>query len=172
MSVDVIKPNKELLLKTLEWVEEHEDPDNEDGLFWDQAQWRSDCGTAMCFAGAACMLNGDRFHQIGTRWRANGAPISIRAQEILGLSEGDAEALFYGENSLNEISAIVEEVMGRITVTAVCEECGYEVTVEMSEQEYKSINHGADVPELNLTERERVLIMSGMCGTCGDGEDA
>lgn len=96
------------------------DPDS-----WDQSNWArlTGCGTSYCFAGWACVLSGYRMdwtdicsvtlflidedyrEQHGDR-----RPISNTACELLGLGPKEADALFAGSNSLDDLETMVKNL--------------------------------------------------------------
>jgi hypothetical protein len=95
-----------------------------DPTLWDQAFWikRTDCGTAGCFAGWACMLDGAK--PIGLRHWDEGVEqaaevitsagvvqdVDSAAAEILDLTEPEADILFYGDNTLDDLRAYVDAI--------------------------------------------------------------
>lgn len=104
--------NVPLLRQTLDYIKTHPQE-------WDQEVWRQvrPCGTVACFAGWACALNGDRFNPddwdfVITDESGVSFPIEDRAREILGLTIGDADWLFDGGNTLDDLEQIVEELCG------------------------------------------------------------
>lgn len=109
--------NTELLLKTMAHIEAHLDQ-------WDQGTWamRTDCGTAGCFAGTACLLAGYQFDfSKAAYWTCDGTVtaelttgerISTKAKELLGLDAFQAEQLFAPSNTLLQLRQIVSELTG------------------------------------------------------------
>lgn len=106
--------NIEELDRAIKWVEEN--PNQHDQSTWGQ---RTPCGTTLCLFGTIGMLNG------WTLCREDGKPISayehtsfvrnaegeVRqvfdvAQELLQISEVDAESLSAGENTLRDIKTM------------------------------------------------------------------
>lgn len=88
------------------------------------------CGTAMCFAGHTALLAGAKpiittsfAPDPGEDWwfgtvRVQGEGgvtfdrhVSTYAQELLGLSESDAESLFSGDNTLDDLEHLVGEIV-------------------------------------------------------------
>ena len=73
-----------------------------------------DCGTTACFAGWACILNGDTI-SVNEHYRMVCGPdrarISDRAAELLGLNQREAHELFQ-ETSNSYIDIAVEEIFG------------------------------------------------------------
>jgi hypothetical protein len=115
-----LAPNVPLLQKTLHHIEANP-------WEWDQDVFR--CGTAMCFAGTACHLDGgiwlegdeeslapredDNPADVGlANFGVDGIHASIRAQRILGLNSGQAMRLFAAGNTLNDLRRIVGELCG------------------------------------------------------------
>lgn len=117
-------PNTELLQRTLAQIEAHPEQ-------WDQRNFASqvNCGTSYCFAGWSIALDHptaaflfedahpkqsvDRFadrvsldpYAPDVRW------ISTVAQELLGLSGDTAEILFAAGNTLDELRAMVADLV-------------------------------------------------------------
>lgn len=90
---------------------------NPDG--WDQDAYahRTDCGTAYCVAGWACHRRGwsmawDTFGYANEIIKGNGQTerIEIAAARILGLSDDQAEVLFAGYNSLDNLKRIAKDL--------------------------------------------------------------
>lgn len=100
---------------------------------WDQSFWitETDCGTAACFAGWACLLSGDRpSHEQGVlelgRSRmlfrhidfveVDGSilpnPVRYRAADLLGIGYGDAHALFASSNTIDQLHQLVTRIFG------------------------------------------------------------
>ena len=88
----------------------------------DQEIWlrKTDCGTAGCFAGLACWLNGDTpifeggpgssvVRSADTRRQVQ---IRNRAIGLLGLSPTQADLLFDAGNSLEDLISEVEQIFG------------------------------------------------------------
>lgn len=110
-------PNVKLLRETLAHIEA--EPEK-----WDQSVYR--CETGMCFAGWAVTLDGGRWK---TRPDEDGHALLVaeaeddeisrkmgdihaadRAHRILGLTDGQADALFEGDNTLDDLRAIVNAI--------------------------------------------------------------
>lgn len=114
-----LTPNAPLLLKTLHHIEAFPQQ-------WDQGVYR--CGTAMCFAGTACDLDGgvwleddedclapredDDLGEVGL----GGIHAGNRARRILGLSNRQAAELFAASNSLNDLRRVVGDLCGEEAV--------------------------------------------------------
>lgn len=108
--------NIPLFRKTLEYVEgnPHE---------WDQDVWASvtPCGTTRCFAGTAAWLAGatmklDRHGSAESCIRPDGleSGIDSYAMEQLGLSNSQAEWIFYSDaQNPEELRELVEDVIGQ-----------------------------------------------------------
>lgn len=100
--------NKELLLQTLAYIEEHPEE-------WRQGRWR--CGSTACFAGHAALLAGAEWlhkkeinQATDEKVRApDGAVewVNDYAKHVLGLTTDVAEALFHGNNTLSDLRRIV-----------------------------------------------------------------
>lgn len=118
--------NIPLLRKAVEWAEaEAAKPVAE--RQWDQDWWmtspqeraeelglpESECGTAYCIAGWACYSNGEDFDPGGEgNLLVSGAHPSDRAQELLGLTSREANALFASRNTIEDVRCIAEEIAG------------------------------------------------------------
>ena len=112
--------NVDLLDRTLAYIEAH--PDEHD-----QGTWR--CGTAMCFAGHAAVLDGGVWagpeHDELVAMREDPAEVrrlsSIgevvhvedRARRVLGLTGEEAYALFYRAATLDDVRAGVAAIRKR-----------------------------------------------------------
>jgi hypothetical protein len=104
-----------LLRKTLEHVTAHPDE-------WNQWMWASktDCGTAYCLAGTACVLAGEEIDWRRTSagvvkqasYLADGQSIEKRARELLGLGSYAAVELFEADNRLRELWTLANEFTG------------------------------------------------------------
>lgn len=100
---------------------------------WDQGHWATDytataahlrpaavpsCGTACCIAGKAVARIGGQFIIDPRRGYAfdavfpDGRRVEIdeAAQEILGLTRHQAEALFYSGNSIEDVRRIIQDI--------------------------------------------------------------
>lgn len=111
--------NVTLLRKTLEHIKAHPEA-------WDQADWRTVCGTAMCFAGHAATIAGgtwqsnqisyldavpeDDADKVGHLPSGRVIHVSARAQRDLGLTDDQAHRLFHGANTLPTLEYIVEDL--------------------------------------------------------------
>lgn len=112
--------NKDLLRKTLSYIEEHPSE-------WDQQRWV--CDTVACFAGRACLLSdyepcefsgqlivahkGDDPDDLETGWvRRGGQMYSVEsaARNLLGLDEQQADKLFAMDNDLDDLREIVSDL--------------------------------------------------------------
>lgn len=100
--------NKDLLRETLAYIEANPSE-------WDQKKWI--CGSVACFAGRACLLSGDK--PVPREDSAESLHVEVgdsheyvmnRAAQLLGLSQGDANRLFCGDNDLSDLCEIVEEL--------------------------------------------------------------
>ncbi len=109
------KPNAELAYRVLDHIDAN--PDS-----WDQGLWlkRTDCGTAGCFAGWACMLAGDepsfRFiDSLRTDFvEVDGDRVYVedRAADRLGITPELADALFHPANTREVLGDMVAEIFG------------------------------------------------------------
>ena len=81
------------------------------------------CGTAMCVAGWACFLSGEKFdwtreadiddvgHKIMATFLESGETIENKARELLDISREDAGTLFYGfgeDQTLERLDELIE----------------------------------------------------------------
>jgi hypothetical protein len=116
-----VKANAELAYRVLDYIDAHPDT-------WDQTQWirQTDCGTAACFAGWACLLSGyepawfgsslaDWVHPSGDD--SNTYDVEICAAELLGLPyEDQNEALharlFDESNDREDLGRWVGKIFG------------------------------------------------------------
>lgn len=114
-------PNVALLNQTLAYIEAHPEE-------WDQKTWH--CGTTACFAGHAAALNGGEWLGRGSDsliardddpaediWAATEdrpaiVEVDRRAKRVLGLTDYQAEDLFEGGNSLDDLREIVAKLTG------------------------------------------------------------
>lgn len=105
--------NKPLLKQTLDHIKAN--PES-----WDQSRWF--CGTAACFAGHACLLSGDRRgpalpfafkNAINDVITAEGVQkfTQDRAEELLGVSQSQADALFYQDNRMEDLERMVDNLL-------------------------------------------------------------
>jgi len=110
--------NVELLRRTLEYITEH--PEQHDQSIWARIHVKESCGTAMCLCGWAATLA-----KAEMTWRAfkdyrtgevvfreleriNGEEPYYGGRDLLGLTEDQAEDLFFDENSLALLWAMAE----------------------------------------------------------------
>lgn len=113
-------PNVALLRQTMDAVLAHPELHR-------QSMWatRTDCGTAYCYAGMACHLSGIEpafdVWPAGTTirtayWVADGREIGAVAQELLGLDDDSAAALFRAANTTADLKHYVDQiaVYGRV----------------------------------------------------------
>jgi hypothetical protein len=109
---DEPRPNLELLRKVLRHIDAHPEE-------YDQGNFavRTECGTAYCIAGHACVMSGFRF-----KWHKNmeqsaslacGVGADPKATELLGLTDGEAEYLFDPENDREGIEDLAMEIAAR-----------------------------------------------------------
>lgn len=111
--------NTFLMDQVLDYIEAH--PEEHDPKFW---AIRTACGTTMCFAGHAVVLSGakmvweivmvggQKFPRTYECLTAEGKSrvTSDYAQELLGLSNSQATALFKYNNDLDDIKRICKEI--------------------------------------------------------------
>lgn len=104
-------PNVDLLRATMDAVLAH--PDLHEQKAW--AVKRS-CGTAMCFAGWACVLEGmeldalELANWLTTSITDEGEHIGDAATRLLGLDPATADALFASDNSTIDLKHYVDEI--------------------------------------------------------------
>lgn len=114
-------PNVPLLRKVLEHIEAHPEE-------WDQGTWR--CETAMCFAGHAADIAGAQWVGKGKylladpdidppeKIRSTGVTTaSARAVQVLGITWEQANGLFVGSNTLDDLRRIVGELIEQAGAT-------------------------------------------------------
>jgi hypothetical protein len=109
--------NAPLMLKTLDHIHEHPEE-------YDQGEWaaRTACGTTACFAGTAVMIAGYDFDfrvyedVNATDKLTNGQFIREVARQELGLTMMQADALFYGGNTLKEVENLVSLIIDGVEV--------------------------------------------------------
>jgi hypothetical protein len=113
-------PNIPLLRKCVEWAEA--EAAKPTGGMWNQEVWASEteCGTAFCIAGYACAIGvpgakiakqpwlSDIFVElhIDGEW----ASWSDTGQEILGLTDDEADDLFDSDNTVADVRRIAERI--------------------------------------------------------------
>jgi hypothetical protein len=100
--------NVDLLRETLQHIKEHREE-------WDQKQWR--CGAAACFAGHAAILAGAEWegdsdfgiYVLPPNAKSEGEFLFVGAyaQAVLGLSNAEADDLFWQDNTLADLEAKV-----------------------------------------------------------------
>lgn len=112
------KPNAELAYRVLDHIDAHPEQ-------WVQSTWvtKTECGTAGCFAGWACLLSGEKLDSeefLGIMLRS-GLPIPDKAEELLGASrfvaslvdgEWEDEDLFHEANTREDLGRLVAEIFG------------------------------------------------------------
>lgn len=128
--------NVALLRKTLEVVEEEAVKLGTEECRWDQGSWR--CGTGMCFAGWAVHLDGakwasedgysDHYDDVVAEPGDNVTSVpwddvtpgvtavvsvAIRAQQILGLTDDEANVLFAASNDIDDIQCCTSDILER-----------------------------------------------------------
>ena len=132
--------NIPLLRKGLEWVEE-QDALPEIDREWNQRDWITSplfrslalvyqrgrfsspeahkraarqvaphCGTAYCFAGYIAQLENERY---ANQIEVDGVDVGDFAQEVLGLTQDQANELFEGDNTAEMIREICERFAGQ-----------------------------------------------------------
>ncbi len=116
-------PNTERLLELKAWVRrEWEKKESGQESEWDQSTWasRTGCGTACCVAGKAALLDGWQpefadepgvnytiiFAKGGRTW-----PVDDIAQDVLGLTDEEADDLFEVSNSVEQIERMIDLIV-------------------------------------------------------------
>lgn len=115
-------PNAALAYRALDQIDARPE-------LWDQGYWFTvtDCGTAGCIAGWACVLSGDK----PSPWEGLMEDLSIgdqvahvdlptgerveareRARALLGITEEQAQDLFWFENTRGVLGRLVERIFG------------------------------------------------------------
>jgi hypothetical protein len=120
--------NIELLDRALEWAERSQTRQRNPGEpRWDQSTWlieEPDCGTSCCIAGYIVLSDGQKPDNNYRLTTPDGRDVSIRmyAQELLGLSENDADYLFGGVNNLTDLRKMRDNLAeGRYILTGLRE---------------------------------------------------
>lgn len=109
-------PNLDLLDRVMDHIDQHPEE-------WKQSYWitATTCGTAACFAGHACLMEGwqlfpvSRFGSYRFEMVAkDGAVNDVRdvAVALLGLDEKQAERLFGATNTLDDLHSMVKQIHG------------------------------------------------------------
>lgn len=114
-------PNADLMYQVIDQIDAHPE-------LWDQGYWFTvtDCGTAACVAGWACLLSGDKPFPLLQKLEdlPVGELVSYvdvkgwqvwardRAQKLLGITDGQADALFNAENTREDLGRLVPEIFG------------------------------------------------------------
>lgn len=104
--------NTELAYRVLDHIKQHP-------MQWDQGNWvgKNECGATACFAGWCVALTyGDR------KLFSDGVCIADEAAELLALSDMEADNLFSGSNSFEDLRQWIEFFAADGTV---CDDCGY-----------------------------------------------
>lgn len=87
---------------------------DQDGYPWYPGDFGEPCETAYCFAGWTGIMTGFEKPAKETKtwdWRNDGEHISDYAQRALGLSTAQADTLFAGENTLDDLENLVEAII-------------------------------------------------------------
>ena len=98
---------------------------------WRQAFWftKTACGTACCLAGKQMILEGFEpvfyFSELGSfAMSPEGEVVAVEdaAQEMLGLTDNEADELFYGGNTLKDVEEIIDRLIdGTFDIDAIAE---------------------------------------------------
>jgi hypothetical protein len=109
--------NYPLLRKTMEHIEAH--PEEHDQDYWGLM---TACGTVMCFAGHAAVFDGatpiwaqtpsDRYPEMDAVRGVDG-PVRVEqyAGRALGLTEKEADDLFWGADDIDDVRKIVAKFL-------------------------------------------------------------
>lgn len=121
-------PNAALAYAVLDHIDAHPEE-------WNQAVWfrrpQVGCGTTACFAGWTSLLSGDEPDWAHAYQRQTDGVISDgrslyivgRAMGLLGIDDHQADALFYGANTREDLGRLVAQIFGhRPAWTAVDEQ--------------------------------------------------
>lgn len=106
--------NMDLAYRTLDHIAEHPEEHN-------QSTWR--CGTTACYAGHAAILAGAQWcdprdgYPISCVHTPDGVIEHVRffAQQELQLTDGQADRLFHGSNTLEKLREIVDDLVYNYT---------------------------------------------------------
>lgn len=114
--------NAELLDATMTTIER--DPEHHDQSHWARNVTSPDCQTTFCFAGHAAILAGAQPPAHDGTWYVDpetGLSVSFfeptsehvadYAQKKLGLTDGQADKLFHGANTIPQLRAIVDDYL-------------------------------------------------------------
>jgi hypothetical protein len=103
--------NTELLERTMQQIMDH--PELHAQYTW--VGETTECGTAMCFAGWACVLHGYKVEaRAQGTWiydRNQTVPIPATARRLLGLTGMEASTLFDGNNTRPMLQAMVKDLV-------------------------------------------------------------
>lgn len=111
MSSDPI-PNLPLLRRVLRQIDS-------DPKHYNQKNWRSntECGTAYCVGGWACVLSGETIeYSPDGVMSVNGdplRPVGPVATELLGLKYDEMPALFFGNNTREDVERVAHQIAAR-----------------------------------------------------------
>lgn len=113
-------PDLPLLRKTLDWARaEHEKALRGERSEWNQGMWWWQghvCGTVCCVAGyIANMTDGVDGVRLGQTLRTStGERIRDCAQRHLGITRGEAVALFNGINDIHDLERVGRQIAARV----------------------------------------------------------
>jgi len=109
-----------LLEATMLLIEEH--PEQHDQAHWVWNAQAAECETTYCFAGHAALLAGaepparsgswfvdERTGRLAVFGAPHAKPVADFAQGKLGLTEGQADKLFHGANTIPQLRALVDQ---------------------------------------------------------------
>lgn len=99
--------NIPLLEATMTQIKDHPELHRQESIFAD-----ADCGTAGCFAGWACLLNGYTRQGHGAVRTADGIVSGwFAAQDALGLNHNEALVLFSSGNTRSMLELMVKDLV-------------------------------------------------------------
>jgi hypothetical protein len=119
-------PDKELLRAVLARIKQEQYvPGQDRATWWDQGYWRVQwdnarfqeypeprCGTSMCFAGWTPIVAGVAYDRLedGNSEFVQGEHVADWSRKRLGLTEGQANALFFSENTIEDLERMVDTI--------------------------------------------------------------
>lgn len=122
MNTDLPTPNIPLLRKAVEWAEA-EAAKTDGTCQWNQGNyaWKTTCGTAYCIAGYVVAISDlpDATQEVMSsgcvRLWINGELTcwADAADELLGLTDEEGDALYWGTNTVAEVRAAAEQIAAR-----------------------------------------------------------
>lgn len=105
MTPTVEGPNHELFVQVLAQIER--EPQR-----WNQSLYVTSCGTAHCFAGWACQLNGKSIDHYGFVGLGDSRTLADDAADKSLNIDGWEAGLYCGDNSLDDLYRISADILG------------------------------------------------------------